>query len=254
MTDALPAQPAPPDTPPNRSTADASPVELSEPLRDTARFLPGLLVAVLFVTFLVARSETVTAREYDLLRSLREPGDPTRLVFNDDLFPFVRDLTAAGGYVLQIALFVVLSVYLLLAGRKREGIFFLTTMAVGYATGSIVKLVIARPRPDPLLVPQLSNAFRDTYSFPSLHATMSVICFVGVAAFLPGPDTPPAARRFLLGSAAVLAIAVGVTRVFLGVHFPTDVVAGWTLGVLALLIGQRLLWPRLSAPKGAGIS
>jgi len=115
-----------------------------------------------------------------------------------------------------------------LAHDRVAAIWAFATVAGGRLLAEIIKLAVARPRPHfaPWPVPVSS------LSFPSGHAMNSMLGF-GVLALLLVPRTY---RRIASIFAAALAIAIGLTRPFLGVHWPSDVLAGWLLGGVVLLL------------------
>lgn len=92
----------------------------------------------------------------------------------------------------------------------------------------LVKGLVLRARPE--LVPHLVDA--SGYSFPSGHATSSAVVYLTLAALAGQVTRDRAARRYLLVVAVLLAGAIGCSRVYLGVHWPSDVIAGWSFGTL----------------------
>jgi membrane-associated phospholipid phosphatase len=138
------------------------------------------------------------------------------------------DITALGGGVV-LTLVIVIVVGFLLMQRL-----WLTAAAIALAslTGGwvvdLIKGLVVRARPD--IVPHLVDV--GGYSFPSGHATSSAIVYLTLAS-LAGQVTPDrAARRYLLAVAVLLVGAIGCSRVYLGVHWPSDVLAGWSFGTL----------------------
>lgn len=115
------------------------------------------------------------------------------------------------------------------AGGRRTAVWVVTVMAVGGLSGALCKLAVARERPtfaDPV-------ASAHGWSFPSGHALNGVlgcgVLLVGLWVLLP-----PRVRPVAVVAAVVSAVGVGFTRIALGVHYLSDVVAGWALGVVAL--------------------
>ena len=130
--------------------------------------------------------------------------------------------------------------------RGRFALALLLVILVGRGLSEIQKLWIARARPT--LEPHLVVV--KTSSFPSGHATSSMIFYLTLALAL----APPRWRRVAAGGAILLSLLVGLSRVMLGVHWPSDVVGGWSFGLLWVLLtlrrAERLFEPdSMTAPK-----
>lgn len=137
------------------------------------------------------------------------------------------ELTALGGYpiLILISIFVVIA---LLIGRKASAAFFLSvTLISGSVVSSLLKLLFNRPRPD--LVDHLDKTF--TSSFPSAHAMVSMIAWLTLAAVAVRFMKSRPLRIYVLWGAVTIALMIGMTRVYLGVHWPSDVIAGWAMGL-----------------------
>jgi undecaprenyl-diphosphatase len=107
--------------------------------------------------------------------------------------------------------------------------FFSGTVWGGYFLAVAVKLLVQRERPD--VVPYLSLA-RGATSFPSAHAMMSVIVYGSIGLLLSARVRDRHLQRLFTIFPLLLSGLVGISRVFMGVHYPTDVLAGWALGLL----------------------
>lgn len=174
-----------------------------------------------------------------ILLSLRNPDDRTDPLGPRWLEEMERDFTALGGIGVLVLLTVSVSVYLMLDGKKHAAL--LVLLAVGGAWGGshLLKQGFQRPRPD--LVPHGSYVY--TTSFPSGHSMMSAATYLTLGALLARTHSRRRLKIFLLAFAALLTLVVGFSRVYLGVHWPTDVLAGWTAGgVWALLIWLLARW------------
>ena len=206
-----------------------------------------LIGAALFAFFRLASevSEGDTlAFDRAILTGLRTPADPAVPIGPHWLPEAMTDLTAFGSPTGLLLVCTAVIVYLLLAGRLRTALFVFAASAGGMALGSLLKHVYARPRPT--LVPHLVDV--TSTSFPSGHATDSAIVYLTLAALLARTVPERAMRIYIIGVAILLTLLIGCSRVFLGVHYPSDVVAGWTLGA-AWALGCSLLYTRL---PGAG--
>jgi undecaprenyl-diphosphatase len=149
----------------------------------------------------------------------------------------LRLITQLGGAWLDV-LFALAVAGLFLAGRRRDAAFVLVAAGGAMLVTNAMKFILARPRPAGGGLVSVSS-----YSWPSGHASSS-IAFYGALAILAA--RPGAARWAIWAAAALVTAAVGASRVYLGVHYPTDVLAGWTVGGLWLLVVRRAL----AAPGG----
>jgi len=204
-------------------------------LRDALAREHGMLVAVLLVLvggFLFAEiaddvleGETRAVDEYVLLlfRSAHDPTDPLGPHWLEET---ARDVTGLGG--IGILAFVALASagFLVLQGKANLARYLLAAVGSGMVLSMLLKLGFDRPRPD--LVPHGQIVY--TSSFPSGHSMMSAITYLTLGALLASAQTSMLLRAYLLGVAMLLTVAVGISRVYLGVHWPTDVVGGWIAG------------------------
>ena len=191
----------------------------------------GIGVCLLLWGFLALASEVMegdtTTLDTTILRALRKAGDPSRTIGPAWLQGALLDLTAIGGPT--VLWLVVLSVvgFLLLQARYRTALVVMATAASGDVVNLVLKNVFLRPRPD--VVPHLRDV-SGTTSFPSGHAMESAIIYLTLGAMLMQLAERRVTKIYCIGLAVFLTLVVGITRVFLGVHYPTDVVAGWMFG------------------------
>ncbi len=176
-----------------------------------------------------------------LLLALRTPGDPSRPVGPDWLPEVARDITALGSTdVLWMATLAVAG-FLGLDRRYRAMGFVLLAVCSGWALSFGLKAAFERPRPE--LVPHLMRAYFS--SFPSGHSMMAAVVYGTLGALMAGLVPHRRLKFYFLSLAALISTMVGVSRVYLGVHYPTDVVAGWSAGLgwstLCWLVGRRLI-------------
>jgi len=161
-----------------------------------------------------------------VLLALRNPADAADPLGPAWLEEAARDITALGSYaVLGIVFFAVIA-YLLLMRRRAAALWVAAAVGGGVLLSNILKLSFDRPRPE--LVAHTARVF--TSSFPSGHAMLSAVTFLTLGVLLASIYTSWRLRVFVLGIAIFLTVMVGVTRIYLGVHYPTDVLAGWCVG------------------------
>ncbi len=156
------------------------------------------------------------------LQALRRQGAPLGPGWLDLA---LRDVTALGGLpVLGLVTVLVLG-WLLLERRWRAAMLLAVSVPGGLLLNMALKTLFDRSRPD--LVPHLV-AVR-TESFPSSHAMLSAVLYLTIGAML-ARGARRRSQAYVIGAAVGITLLVGVSRVWLGVHWPTDVLAGWCLG------------------------
>ncbi len=116
--------------------------------------------------------------------------------------------------------------YLFLARKQTAAWLMLVAVFGGIALSDLLKFAFGRPRPD--FISPAARVF--TTSFPSGHATLSAITYLTIAALLARSQSSPRIGVYFIVLAALLTILIGVSRIYLGVHYPTDVIGGWCIG------------------------
>jgi undecaprenyl-diphosphatase len=116
--------------------------------------------------------------------------------------------------------------YLFLARRSAVAWLMLSAVLGGVALNNLLKFAFARPRPD--FVTHAARVF--TTSFPSGHATLSAITYLTMGALLARIHSSLTIRIYLMLVAVFLILLIGMSRIYLGVHYPTDVLGGWCVG------------------------
>jgi undecaprenyl-diphosphatase len=193
--------------------------------------LVGVGVCLLLWGFLALASEVMegdtTALDTTILKALRRADDPSQPIGPGWLQGVMLDLTALGGPT--VLWLVVLSVvgFLLLQERYRTAVVVMATAASGDLLNFVLKNLFLRPRPE--IVPYLRDV-SGTTSFPSGHAMESAIIYLTLGAILMQLAERRLTKIYCIGMGVFLTFLVGVSRVYLGVHYPTDVVAGWMFG------------------------
>lgn len=172
------------------------------------------------------------AIDEQLLLSLRTPGDLTEPIGPEWVDEMGRDFTALGGIGLLTLITLFVAGYLLIRGERRTFWFLLAATTGGVVLSALLKHLVNRPRPD--LVPHESHVY--TASFPSGHSMMAAATYLTLALLLMQIEPRRRARAYFIGVALLLTVLVGISRVYLGVHWPSDVLAGWGFGSLWALL------------------
>jgi undecaprenyl-diphosphatase len=215
-----------------------------------------LLCAVGFAVLADIVDEGATQRIDEwALRAMRRPDDPARPLGPRWLAEVGRDITALGGVaVLTLLTLAVVGFFWLCRMYDSMWLVIATTVG-GVIVSMLLKGLIGRPRPD--VVPHL--AIVHSASFPSGHSMLAAVVYLTLGTLLAEAVQSRMLRAYFLLTAALLAVLVGVSRVYLGVHYPTDVLAGWAAGVawaigcgfVARLVNRRRLRTTVTAPDAA---
>jgi len=161
------------------------------------------------------------------VRSMRQVDDPSIPIGPSWMQEMGRDATAFGGIGALVLFTLAISGYLWIDGKTQMMWLLMTSAAGGTLVSSSLKYLFSRPRPD--IVPHLSIV--STSSFPSGHSMLAAVIYLTLGALLAASATRTAVKVYVLGVAVLLTVIVGVSRVYLGVHYPTDVLAGWMAGL-----------------------
>lgn len=200
-------------------------------------------IACLLFAFGVIAQNVTEGRSFAfdrrILLALRDPINPSAPVGPVWVQETARDLTSLGSIIVLSILTLAVSGYLFLARKSAAARLMIVAVFGGIALNDLLKLVFARPRPD--LVYQAARVF--TSSFPSGHAELSAIAYLTIAALLAQTQSSFKIGFYFIAVAALLTILIGVSRIYLGVHYPSDVLGGWCIGVAwALGCWAMLTW------------
>jgi undecaprenyl-diphosphatase len=187
--------------------------------------IAGLLFVFGFIAQEVVKGKTL-AFDREVMLALRSSADPSVPIGPTWLSEAARDLTSLGSIIVLVIITLAVVGYLFLAGRS--AVAWLTLIAVfgGIVLSDLLKFAFGRARPD--VVNPLARVF--TTSFPSGHATLSAITYLTIGAILARSQPSSTISIYFMLLAAFLTMLVGVSRIYLGVHYPTDVLAGWCIG------------------------
>ncbi|MDG5493495.1 phosphatase PAP2 family protein [Niveispirillum sp. BGYR6] len=204
--------------------------EAGEMMRAERRLL--MLVAALCLTGLLLVGLAGDHVEGMMLTVWRDATDPALYRLPRWLLIYVEDLTALGGLPVTLTVALLAALLLRLLERPVDAALMLVSAGGGLLLGMGLKLAFVRPRPD--LVPHAVEVL--TSSFPSSHATMSTVTYLSLALIVADRVSRPAVKTYLLALGCGLPLAIGLSRVVLGVHWPSDVLGGWAFGVAWILL------------------
>ncbi len=161
-----------------------------------------------------------------ILLAMRTPGDPSDPVGPAWFEELMRDFTALGGIGVSSLLVAAACGFLLLRRKRRTALLLFVATSGGVLLSLLLKIGFERPRPD--LVSHGSLVY--TASFPSGHSTIAAVVFLTIGALLARMQPNPVLKIYILSLAGLATVLVGISRIYLGVHWPTDVLAGWAIG------------------------
>jgi undecaprenyl-diphosphatase len=196
----------------------------------------GALWAFLSLGGEMAEGETA-AIDRRLMLLLRTPGDPSDPIGSRTIEEAVRDITALGGTTLVSLLTVVAVLAFAFHRRYRHAAVMGAAVLLAWASSETTKAFYARPRPD--LVPHQVYVYSG--SFPSGHSTLSAAAYLTLAMLVASLEPKRRTKALAYGLAGAVLVAVGFSRVYLGVHWPSDVLAGWCLGAAWALAAWLVL-------------
>jgi len=186
----------------------------------------GFATVAFFELAEVVEPDETAAFDRELLLLLRSAGDSTDPVGPPWFEEVGRDLTALGGSAVLVLLITAALGYALLRGARTTAVVLLVSTTCGWGASRLLKQLYDRPRPD--LVSHEVVVY--TQSFPSGHAMQSALTYLTLAAVLARVQPRRRLKAYLLLCALLVTLLVGASRVYLGVHWPTDVLAGWAGG------------------------
>jgi undecaprenyl-diphosphatase len=189
-----------------------------------------LAIACLLLVFGVIAQNVAEGKslafDQRIILALRDPRNPSAPIGPAWVQEAARDLTSLGSIIVLVMITYAVSVYLFLARKYAPAWLMLIAVFGGIALNDLLKLVFARPRPD--FIYQAARVF--TSSFPSGHAELSAITYLTIAALLAQSQSSFKIGLYFLALAALLTTLIGMSRIYLGVHYPADVLGGWCIG------------------------
>lgn len=210
--------------------------------RSETRLAGGLLILLVVVWAIAELAERVVGRppgelDENIIFAFRRGADHAELIGPAWVEKIALDLTVLGGASFATLLALVVIGYLLVARHPMRALEVALSTAGGGAAALLMKEIFERPRPE--LVPVFYEATNP--SFPSGHATVAAVVYLTLAILIARFVKHGRLRLYVMGVAFLLVVLVGWTRVALGVHYPTDVLAGWALGLTWALFSWLLV-------------
>lgn len=204
---------------------------IAQPHRPERRLLLTLALAAFSLwAFIEISGEMLEgdSQRFDerVLMALRSAADPALPLGPVWLHEVMRDITALGSTVVLAVITIATVGFLALTRNRHAAVLVLISVVGGTLLSSLLKAAFDRARPD--LVLHTTTVY--SASFPSGHALMSAVVFLTLGALLAATQESTRLKIYILGLSLVLTLLVGASRVYLGVHWPTDVLAGWALG------------------------
>ena len=211
---------------------------------ELALLIGGIVFLLLLVVFIKLASEVVEgetqAFDKKILLALRDPTNLSRPIGPRWLVSGALDITALGSATVLGLTVAGVAGFLLLQGLWRRALFVTLASFGAWFINAALKQLFQRPRPD--VVPHLREIM--TMSFPSGHALQSAVVYLTLGALLMQIAKRRLTKLYCMSVAMLATVLVGASRVYLGVHYPTDVLAGWLIGLswalLCLMIERAL--------------
>jgi undecaprenyl-diphosphatase len=198
----------------------------------------GLLAAFIAIAVLVLWGSGATV-ERSLMLAFRAASDPARYLGPAWLPETARNFTSLGSVAVLTLINAIAAACLMLCNRMAATRHLLTAFCGALLLLNVLKWGVARARPD-FLTP-FGEVF--TSSFPSGHAALSATTYLTLAAILTQITSEKRLAAFIVTIALALTFLTGVSRVYLGLHYPSDVLAGWCVGA-AWSLACGLMWDR----------
>jgi undecaprenyl-diphosphatase len=197
-----------------------------EPLTLMAVAIPAAVVLAFATLGRAVGAGSTRAFDEAILLAMRAPGnlaDPVGPLWFQEM---MRDFTALGSTGVLTFMVLAIAGFLAMTHKGHAAMFVVLSVGGGVLLSETMKALYDRARPD--LVPHGTEVY--SASFPSGHSMMSAVVYLTLGALVARTQANRGVKRYIVSLAVILALLVGTSRVYLGVHWPTDVLAGWALG------------------------
>ena len=158
-----------------------------------------------------------------MMRDANDLADPLGPPWFEEM---MRDITALGGVAVLTLVTISAAIYLLLKKRKDLLLYLAAAAVTGTVLSNLLKTGFSRPRPD--VVPHEIVVY--TASFPSGHSLVAAVLYLTLGVLLAEAQARYRIKIYILAIAVAVTLLVGISRIYLGVHWPSDVLAGWLAG------------------------
>ena len=205
--------------------------------------LGGVFFAAAMILAFGHIAEEVTegdATKFDqtVLLALRNPADLSDPIGPAWLEEAARDITSLGSYVVLGFVLCAVLAYLVMTQKRAAALWISASVGGGVVLSNALKFAFERPRPE--IVPHAVRVF--TSSFPSGHATLAAVSYLTLGALLASLHSSRQLKLYFISVAIFLTVAIGLSRLYLGVHYPTDVLAGWCVGAAWAALCWMIAW------------
>lgn len=214
---------------------------MPEPNRHHRISLLALKIAAAALAILAVSVKLGATESFDtwILSALREPGDLADPIGPRWLEEMVRDFTALGSTGVLTLVVAVMAGFLWVSRKHWSAAYVVVAVASGTYINSLLKIEFDRPRPDFVA----HGMYVDTASFPSGHSAGAALTFLTLGLLLSHTQESRSVKTYIFAVSVLVTFLVGLSRVYLGVHWPTDVLAGWSFGAAwALLCWIGMSW------------
>ena len=189
----------------------------------------GVLALLFIVVALAGEVLEGDTQQFDerMLAALRDPANPANPIGPAWLRTAALDITALGSATVLGLAVVTVAGFLFLQGMWRRALIVIGASLGGWFLNGALKMLFQRPRPD--VVPHLREAM--SLSFPSGHALQSAAVYLTLGVLMMRFAHRRITKIYCIAIAGIATVLVGISRVYIGVHYPTDVIAGWLIGL-----------------------